>query len=182
MNLNRRMKWKVVLVFLLSGMLTPAVLLAETTLRPVSLLCEMLENPLGIDVQHPRLSWQLHASGRNNAQTAYRILAASDPEKLAAGEGDLWDSGKVFSGQSILVPYSGKPLESRMRVYWKVKLWNGAQESSWSEPVWFEMGYLYYKDWSGRWIGFDRAFPWDSEDKFSRLSARYFRREFTVSK
>ncbi|MGE4587942.1 MAG: glycoside hydrolase family 78 protein [Mangrovibacterium sp.] len=63
-----------------------------------------------------------------------------------------------------------------------VNLWNGAQESSWSEPVWFEMGYLYYKDWSGRWIGFDRAFPWDSEDKFSRLSARYFRREFTVSK
>ena len=38
---------------------------------------------------------------------------------------------------------------------------------------------------SGRqaqWIGLDRAFPWDVENEHSRLSARYFRKEFSSAK
>ena len=34
----------------------------------------------------------------------------------------------------------------------------------------------------GRWIGMDRPMPWDSETMFSRLSARYVRKEFKLSK
>jgi alpha-L-rhamnosidase len=37
-------------------------------------------------------------------------------------------------------------------------------------------------DWKGRWIGLDKAFPWDVENAHSRLSARYFRKEFTSGK
>ncbi|MDR0542483.1 MAG: family 78 glycoside hydrolase catalytic domain, partial [Dysgonamonadaceae bacterium] len=37
-------------------------------------------------------------------------------------------------------------------------------------------------DWKGLWIGLDKAFPWDVEDSHSRLSARYFRKEFTTGK
>ena len=59
-----------------------------------NLRCEMLENPLGIDVAQPRLSWQIVSSTRNTQQQAYQILVASSLEKLAANEGDLWDSGK----------------------------------------------------------------------------------------
>ena len=33
-----------------------------------------------------------------------------------------------------------------------------------------------------KWIGLDKAFPWDVEDSHSRLSARYFRKEFTAAK
>jgi alpha-L-rhamnosidase len=36
-------------------------------------------------------------------------------------------------------------------------------------------------DWRGEWIGLDRAFAWDVEDSHSRLSARYFRKEFGAS-
>jgi alpha-L-rhamnosidase len=44
------------------------------------------------------------------------------------------------------------------------------------------MGLLNYKDWPKGWIGFDRAFPWDNTKTDSRLSARYFRKEFQSAK
>jgi len=37
-------------------------------------------------------------------------------------------------------------------------------------------------DWHAKWIGLDKAYPWDVEDAHSRLSARYFRKEFTSVK
>src|SRR5258708_6439226 len=40
------------------------------------------------------------------------------------------------------------------------------------------MGFLDAAGWKGKWIGYDNGFPWDSVSKFSRLSARYFRKEF----
>ena len=74
------------------------------------LRCEYLENPLGIDANPPRLSWIVESDQRGARQTAYRILVASAPEMLAAEEGDLWDSGKIDSSESVLVAYAGKAL------------------------------------------------------------------------
>jgi alpha-L-rhamnosidase len=142
----------------------------------------MLSNPVGIDVRNPRLSWEISGTERGIKQTASQILVASSPEKLAGNEGDLWDSGKTTSAQSVQVKYSGKPLKSRAKCYWKVRIWTENGESNWSDPAYWSMGLLNYGDWNGRWIGFDRAFPWDREDKFSRLSARYFRKEFSADK
>ncbi len=65
-----------------------------------------------------------------------------------------------------------------MKAFWKVKVWSGRNFISWSETQSWHMGLLHHKDWKGRWIGFDRAFPWDREEMYSRLSARYFRKEF----
>jgi alpha-L-rhamnosidase len=42
---------------------------------------------------------------------------------LAADRGNLWESGKVNPAQSTHVIYAGKPLESRMRCWWKVRVW-----------------------------------------------------------
>lgn len=156
--------------------------------RIENLRCEMLVDPEGIDALQPRLSWEISSGGRGVEQSAYRVLVASSPEKLEAGEGDLWDSGKVESDQSAHVSYAGVPLKSRMRCFWMVRVWTAKDESSrqpdvqWSPPAYWSMGLLHYNDWNGRWIGLDRAFPWDSEGKFSRLSARYFRKEFEGGK
>ena len=65
------------------------------------LRCEYRVNPLGIDVTSPRLSWEMHDTRRGAVQTAYQVLVASTPQKLAADEGDLWDSGKVASDQIV---------------------------------------------------------------------------------
>jgi alpha-L-rhamnosidase len=145
-----------------------------------NLRCEMLVNPDGIDRSNPRLSWEISGKQRNIVQTAYQVIVSSTPEKLAAGEGDLWNSGIVKSNQSVHVAYAGALLKSRTNCYWKVKVWTENAESEWSRPAYWSMGLLDYADWKGRWIGLDRSFPWDSETKFSRLSARYFRKDFKV--
>ena len=77
------------------------------------LRCEYLNDPLGIDVTEPRLSWIVQSDERGQKQTAYQVLVASTPELLANDQGDLWDSGRVESDQTIHVEYAGKPLVSR---------------------------------------------------------------------
>ncbi|SEW22306.1 alpha-L-rhamnosidase [Chitinophaga sp. YR573] len=146
---------------------------------PVSvnhLRCEMLTNPEGIDVLTPRLSWEINGAGNNIKQTAYQVIVASSIEKL--NEGDLWNSGKVSSDQSIHITYAGKPLKSGTDCYWKVKVWTTAGVSDWSTPTHWSMGLF---NWQAHWIGLDSAFAWDSaQSKFSRLSARYCRKSFDV--
>jgi alpha-L-rhamnosidase len=87
--------------------------LVNAQVKVSALRCEMLVNPLGIDVKEPRLSWELVSEERNTQQTGYQILVASTKEKLDKNAGDVWNSGKVASSQSIQVSYAGKGLNSR---------------------------------------------------------------------
>lgn len=149
--------------------------------RADALRCELLTNPLGMDKTNPRLSWQIEADERNVVQTAYHILVASSPEKLTQNIGDLWDSGKTASDNAIAVYYDGKALKSDTEVFWKVKVYTNQGESDWSAPASWRVGLLYYKDWDKRWIGFDGYFDSDDEEA-GYLSARYFRKEISLSK
>ncbi|HJT74078.1 MAG TPA: family 78 glycoside hydrolase catalytic domain, partial [Chitinophaga sp.] len=147
------------------------------------LRCEMLTNPEGIDVVTPRLSWEIAGDARNIAQQSYQVLVASSREKLDAGEGDLWNSGKITSGRSVHIAYAGKALTSRQQCYWKIKVWTTKGESKWSAPAYWSMGLLMAADWRAKWIGTDTFFTWDdAANKFSRLSARYYRKTFDVRK
>ncbi|MCX6971158.1 MAG: family 78 glycoside hydrolase catalytic domain [Verrucomicrobia bacterium] len=127
-------------------------------MNAIHLLCEALNNPLGIDAQPPALSWIVTADGRDQVQTAYRILGASTPGKLAANEGDLWDSGKVVSDQTLHVPYAGRALASGEFCHCKVMVWDGYDSpSGWSEPAFWSMGLLEPEDWKGKWISDEHA-------------------------
>ncbi len=118
------------------------------------LRCEYRVNPLGIDVVRPRLSWVLESSRRCQKQTAYRLLVASSAKNLKESRGDLLDTGKVESDRSIHVEYGGWPLKSRMRCYWKVKVWDkDGRDSQWSRLALWSMGLLEPSDWQARWIG-----------------------------
>lgn len=150
---------------------------APSALRPVNLRCEYLRNPLGIDVPDPRLTWALTVDKpiRGEKQTAYRILVASSEAHLKADKADLWDSGKVQSDQTLHVAYTGKPLRSRIRCWWKVQVWDSqGRPSSWSESAMWSMGLLDAQDWSGHWIG-PQTYPEDPR-------AFYLRRSLTVSR
>ena len=119
-----------------------------------NLRCEYRENPLGIDVLKPRLSWMMEAGERGQQQTAYQVLVASTPELLANDQGDLWDSGKVASDRSVAIPYGGPALEFGNTYHWRVRVWDGkGTVSSWSETARWTMGKLKPGDWSARWIG-----------------------------
>lgn len=146
------------------------------------LRCEMLNNPEGIGTLTPRLSWRTSAKENNVIQLSYQILAASSLEKLNNNDADLWNTGEVKNNQSINIKYNGKSLASRSNVYWKVKIKTNKGESSWSPVASFSVGLLSLSDWSAKWIGLDKAFAWDSETQWSRLSARYLRKEFNDNK
>lgn len=122
------------------------------------LRCEYRENPLGVDAVKPRLSWIIEAGEqetevRGQKQTAYHVLVASSPEKLAKDEGDLWDSGQAVSEQSINVPYAGKELGSQDRCFWKVRIYDkDGKPTDWSDPAEWMMGLLKPDDWQAKWI------------------------------
>ncbi|HEY0679422.1 MAG TPA: family 78 glycoside hydrolase catalytic domain [Chitinophagaceae bacterium] len=143
--------------------------------------CELLINPLGIDITNPRLSWQITAELHSGVkQTAYHIMVASSRAKLENNEADLWNTGIQHSSRSIHVPYEGKKLQSRMHCYWKVKVITNKGETGWSEISEWSMGLLNTADWKAKWIGYDKASGWDSITQFSRLSARYLRKPFIL--
>lgn len=154
----------------------------EKSIRIYDLRTEMLDNPEGIDAINPRLSWKITGKNRGLHQTAYRILVASSAEKLASDNADLWDSGKQNSSQTNGIQYQGKDLQSSQDVYWKVKVWTNNNEDSWSAASHWSMGLLHFKDWKGRWIGMDSLTPSDRDEKFSKLSARYFRKTYQLPK
>ncbi|WP_419194313.1 family 78 glycoside hydrolase catalytic domain [Novipirellula herctigrandis] len=119
------------------------------------LRCEYLQDPLGVDVAEPRLSWQITDASlvRGQVQTGYRVLVASRPEMLENEQGDLWDSGKVLSAQSVLVHYQGVGLASNQHCCWQVRVFDkDGKASDWSEPASFSMGLLDPSDWKGGWI------------------------------
>lgn len=118
------------------------------------LRCEYQETPMGLEVLNPRLSWQMKATSRGAKQTAYQILVADNEADLKKDNGNVWNSGMVKSEQSIKIDYEGKPLESRKRYFWKVKIWNEKNKpTSYSEATWWEMALLKKEDWSAHWIG-----------------------------
>lgn len=128
---------------------------AEGAPKPAArhLLTEYLENPLGIDVQQPRLSWQFEQGVRGARQSAYQIQVADSLPVLESGKPNVWDSGKVTSAQTVNVPLPRKRLVSEMRYHWRVKVWEAEGiESRWSEPAWFEMGLLHEADWEASWL------------------------------
>ena len=157
--------------------------MAQSDIKLHHLQCEMLTNPLGIDVLQPRLSWQIITNETEVEQTKYQVLVASSAEKLKNNNADLWDSGKVSSNASMNITYSGRKLKSKDEAYWKVKVWTNKGETKWSETAHWSMGILTYADWkSTRWIGYNQLFPGDSVSQFSKLSARYIRKQIDVKK
>ncbi len=184
--------WLPSLVSLLLVWLAARAIAAEAF--PSGLRCEHRADPSGIDRQSARLGWQIAADGRGQRQTAYRILVASSLDTLARHEGDLWDSGRVDSGNSVDIPYAGQPLATHAECFWKTMVWNDAGEpSAWSEPARWSMGILDPADWQADWIGLEQEIPkrfvadtnwiWFPDAGPAEAlppGVRFFRRAFTI--
>jgi alpha-L-rhamnosidase len=123
---------------------TSLSVMAQVTIQ--NLRTENLVNPIGLDAQQPRFSWQLVSTKRNVLQSAYEI-------KVSTSKGEVWNTGKVMSGQSIAVEYQGPSLLARQKYSWQVRVWDQAGKATpWSEVASWEMGLLQEADWTARWI------------------------------
>ena len=164
----------------------------RSKIRPVQLSCEYMTNPTVVDVATPRLSWinEVVSDIRGEYQQAYRICVASSKDKLLKGEADIWDTGKVPSQDSYLIPYAGNKLQSAKDYWWRVMVWDSNDVASgWSTPAYWGMGLLSPDEWKAQWIGA----PWQGEEPRRELNpdgrqprttpqypAPFFRKSFQV--
>jgi len=124
----------------------------EGTARTTDLRVEYEPAPENVDPRSdPRFDWRLATDRRGARQEAYRVVVGRDRDNVAAGEGQLWDSGRVDSRASTGVDYDGPRLASDEDYYWSVKLWTGAGETEWADPARFATA-LAPEDWRGEWI------------------------------
>ncbi|NQU54219.1 MAG: family 78 glycoside hydrolase catalytic domain, partial [Bacteroidetes bacterium] len=148
------MKKKIICILIVFGfVLQNCSVDNQPTLIFSKMLVEYAENPIAIDSKNPRFSWIVTSSKRNQQQTAYRILLASSMEKLENNTGDLWDSGKQKSVETIHHEYKKGELKSNKRYFWKVIFWD-RNDGMFESPVsYFETAILDDADWSSSWIG-----------------------------
>jgi len=169
------------------NMAMPAAVPNTTDLR-----CEYLANPLAISTTKPRFSWKLAAAlptDRDLRQSAYEIQVAEKPG--AFDTENLWSTGKVVSSATNQIEYAGKPLASRNRAFWRVRVWGiDGEASAWSEPASMGVGLLESKDWSALWISSEDEHSFTTKDNVQNFindpkrgiltvtPAKYFRKEF----
>lgn len=140
-------------------------------------------NLLGLDKQHPRLSWQIKSADRGIKQKAYQIIVTSSLAQLETGNGLLWNSGKVLSDASLNISYTGDSLHSYQNYFWKVKIWTSKGIEVTSKPEKWTMAILKSNEWKAKWIGLDTCNANDRpRDNYTRLAARYLRKKIQVAK
>lgn len=114
-------------------------------MKAIRLKTEYLFDPIGIDMDRPRLFWNCEGGVK---QTAYQIIASDDAGTL------LWNRGEVESG-SMRVQWGGTPVPARTRVQWKIRLWDeNGEPGEWSE-AYFETGFPRGEPWQAKWISGD---------------------------
>lgn len=135
-------------------------------MRAIRLKTEYLSDPIGIDIDRPRLFWNCEGGVK---QTAYQIIASDDAGML------LWNSGEVESG-SMRVQWGGAPVPARTRVLWKVRLWDeDGEPGEWGE-AYFETGLPRGEPWRAKWISGDYT-----PKKKDRYPVDCFRKAFTAA-
>ena len=160
-QLNRLNK----LLLLLAALLVIAA--CKQSARLENVRCEYQTNPIGLDTQNPRFTWEYSAAG--DMQRSYRIRVATD----AVFKNLVWDSGVVESELQRAV-YAGPALKSHTTYYWQVavKMESGAHPACGVQT--FETAFLPDAAWQAKWLS-------DSYDK-DFAPAPMLRKSFNIGK
>ncbi len=102
---------------------------SSVNLKFGKLVCEHEEFPLLVEGHPPRFGWQLQSTENGVAQTAYELEIFDHKNKR------VWNSGKIKSVKSQLVPYTGKiKLNPGEKYQWRVRIWDHKNKrTQWSE-------------------------------------------------
>lgn len=131
-------------------------LLAASPIYLTDLRCENLINPHAIDNVSPHFSWKIKGDSLVG-QSSFEIQVATNKQLLENGQADLWNS-RIASSASVMVPYKGAPLQSRMLCYWRVRIWDEKGISShWSPVQRFGVGIVGNNQLKGAYIGLEKG-------------------------
>jgi alpha-L-rhamnosidase len=161
------------------GLLAAVKSSTDNKMKIAGLKCEHYSDPIGVDALNPRLDWILESTSRGQRQTAYRVQVATERKTLDQDRGDQWDSGKVYSDQSVAVRYAGKRFKSGQKYFWKVMAWDKDNKpTEWSNTGVFVTGKFRQDEWKGKWIGRNTTVKENGDPH----KAVYIRKEITVDK
>ncbi|MDB6025486.1 MAG: hypothetical protein JWM68_1709, partial [Verrucomicrobiales bacterium] len=98
----------------------------------MGLMCNLLAHPelTVIRADKPRFGWIVNDTRRGAKQSAYQIILSASSDAIKQNRGDLWDSGKMISSQSVDVPFAGDSLVSSKTYFWRVRTWDAADHAS----------------------------------------------------
>ena len=134
------------------------------------MLCEQMNNPVGISTAKPSFIWKINTSAPSTKQVAYELTVKKGKQKV-------WSTGKVVSDQSVFVEYNGQSLEQDTKYTWQVRVWdNHGNLSAWSPFASFQTAFFDSSAWKAKWIGIGFE-----EDKKNR-PAQYFRNNIHIKK
>src|SRR5688572_9335631 len=68
----------------------------------ITLKCEHMISPMGVDELHPRLSWQINDQRQGAAQSAYAVIVSKNAAGLQGNTETVWNTGQVKSSLSLI--------------------------------------------------------------------------------
>lgn len=156
---------------------------AAPSLQPANLTCQYMQNPLGIDIPRPELSWNFAGTERNQLQTAYEIIVSDNEKDSKTGKGNVWQTNKILSAQSLHIELAGKQLQPFTKYYWRVKVYDkNGTASNWSTTATFETAALQASDWQAKWIGDGSKQFTKDEDFYNDDAMPLFKKHIYINK
>ena len=96
----------------------------------------------------PVFSWKINSGSAGFAQQACQVTVSS--------KGNIWDSKKLETSNSIQIRYDGPALEGGEQYFARARVWDQHdQRSDWSEAVRFVVPLEYPGDWPAEWLTYD---------------------------
>jgi len=131
----------------------PALVSQDGAKPPRELRVDLRTDPIAVDEESPRFSWEIDDARRGAAQSAYQVLVATSAVTLRDGKGDMWDSQKVLAPDTIGIEYAGKPLVADRTYVWSVRSWDAiGKPTQWSTAATFTVAPTGPDAWSASWI------------------------------
>ena len=135
-------------------------------MKIINIKTEYLNNPLGLDIRSPRISWNLDGSDIKYQQAFEIVYRVNNSEEK-----------KVEQSTSLMTYQFEEQFNSKEYVAYKVRVQNELGKwSDYSEGHYFSIGLLNKSDWRGKWIYGDY-----SVSTKKRYPVDYFKKEFELT-
>lgn len=114
----------------------------------ITMLCEYMERPIGLDMEHPRFSWCIEDN--MVTVTAYKIVVTDHIDQTV-----VWNNDWVEEKNAHQAVYDGERLSSGVTYLWKLtlRLEKNGQMIQTSATEIFTMGLMMPDTWMASWIG-----------------------------
>ena len=166
--------FSIMLIVLLSWL--TQVTLQASNVRIVKLLTEYELQPMGVETQHPRFSWQMSAA---EGSAGCRQTACQIQVKDKSGR-QLWDSGRMDTSESLNIRYDGERLSPACHYDWTVTVWDEDGQPH-EAASWFETGLMAKNEQDAAWGGAQWIGTGDDDQAFYAHYLPVFRLGFTVT-